>query len=229
MIDDFYQLALAAVRHHLNEAGVSHTIDDGDVLFNEHRLGISVTFEDFVTQGGQVIAPLDIQLHLDGDEGDRFRVGTLGIGATREAAMQAAVSEWHMLAAAPLLAALRAPVDKRRAASKQQLAGWDLFPGRAGIRGKIPAGLQSGGDLLRSLLIVLRDAVAKWPVPTHLELRSIYVMVSSGPEGQDVQAAADGLVNPELTEAIRGLKWPGGDDAYLYKQLFVFRREPNLS
>lgn len=225
MIDDFYQLALTAVRHQLNEAGVPHTTDDGDVVVNEHRLGISVTFDQFVTQGDQVIAPLDIQLHLDGDEGDRFRVGTLGIGPTQSAAMQAAVAEWHLLAASPLLAALGAPVDKRRSTAPQQLAGWSVFPGRAGIRGKIPAGMQAGGELLRALSTVLRDVAGTWPKPTHFEMHSIYIMATCGPDALDVQAAVDGLVNPDLSLAVKELNWPCGDETYLYKQLFVFRRD----
>src|SRR4051812_21665649 len=136
MIDDFYQAALAALRHHLDEAGASYTLDDGEIVFEGHRLGLSISFEDYVTQGEHTLAPVEVQIHVDGDTGERFHVGTLGVGPDRASARHAAIAEWHLLAVAPLLAALGAPLENRRgAAQPQQLAGWDLFAGRVGIRG----------------------------------------------------------------------------------------------
>ena len=80
MIDDVYQAALGALEHHLKQAGTAYTVDEGELLIGSHRLGLSIAFERFVDQGEHVLAPLDIQVHLDGDDGDRFRVGTLGVG-----------------------------------------------------------------------------------------------------------------------------------------------------
>jgi hypothetical protein len=224
VIDDFYQAALAALRHHLDEAGASYTVDDGELLINSHRLGLSITFDDFVSHANHTLAPLDVQIHLDADNGDRFRVGTLGVGADRAAAMHDAISEWHLLAAAPLLAALGAPVENRRAAAlPQQLAGWDLFVGRVGIRGAVPPELRAGGTFYRALVDCLRQVVAKWDQGNRFTLRSIYIMATRGPDACEVQAAVDGMVNQELIESLSELPWPIGGEAYLYKQLFVLR------
>ncbi len=114
MTDDLYRLALATLQRHLEAAGVRYSLDDGDFTFNGHRLGLSVTFEGFVQQEKRVIAPVDVQLHVDDDDGNRFRVGTLGVGANQNEAMKSAIEEWHLLAAAPLLAALGATVGERR-------------------------------------------------------------------------------------------------------------------
>ncbi len=116
MQEDIYHLALNTLRRHLSEAGVQSSVEDGELLVDGHRLGLSVACDGIVQQGQHVIAPLDIQVHLDGDEGDKFRVGTLGVGPDREAAAKAAVAEWHLLAASPLLAALGGPLEPRRAA-----------------------------------------------------------------------------------------------------------------
>ncbi len=227
MIDDFYQAALAAMRHHLDEAGVGYTLDDGELLVGDHRLGLSITFEGFVPQGDHTLAPLDIQIHLDGDDGDRFRVGTLGIGPDPAHAMHEAIAEWHLLAAAPVLAALGAAVENRRAASRpQQLAGWDLFAGRVGIRGQVPPELRGGGAFYGTMLQQLKRIVAKWEQPSRFELRSIFFMATRGPDGCSVQAAIDGILDEELTELLAALPWPASADAYLYKQLFVFRAAP---
>ena len=140
MQEDVYHMALAALQRHLAEAGGRADMDDGDLWFGGHRLSLSVACEGIVQQGQHVIAPLDIQIHLDGDEGDKFRVGTLGVGVDREAAIRAAVAEWHILAAAPLLAALGAAVELRRGPRRpMQWADWSVFPGRAIVRGPLPA------------------------------------------------------------------------------------------
>jgi hypothetical protein len=225
MIDDCYQLALAAIQHHLDEAGAKYELDEGEILVGGHRLGLAITFEGFVRQAEQTIAPLDIQIHLDGDAGDRFRMGTLGVGEDADHALRAAVAEWHLLAVAPLLAALGAAIDLRKTRLPQQLAGWDFFPGRFGVRGKMPAELDPSAPFYRSLLESLRTVVGSWEKPARFQLRSICLLASGTTEGREVQAAIDGLLDEPLTEQLSALPWPQGPDAYLYKQLFVLRSQ----
>jgi hypothetical protein len=227
MIDDLYQAALAALKHHLDEAGMPYTLDDGELMVGSHRLGLSITFDGLVPQGEHVLAPLDIQIHVDGDNGDLFRVGALGVGADARAAAQDAIAEWHLLAASPLLAALGAPLALRRAAPQlQRLAGWDLFAGRVGIRGPVPAALRQGGPFYATLLERLRQLVSKWETPPRFTLRSIYLMATCGAAGNEIQAAVDGMLDAELTQLVNDLPWPASGETYLYKQLFVLRHQP---
>ncbi len=224
-IDNLYQSALAALKHHLEQAGVEYSTDDGELVIGPHRLGLAIAFEGCVPHDNQVLAPLDIQLHVDGDTGDRFRVGAIGVGASAEEAIASGITEWHTLAAWPVLSALGAEVEKRRADKRQQMAGWDLYPGRVGIRGQLPPELATGGAFYRPLLQRLREIVAQWDKPPRFTLHSIYVMATRG-TAVEVQAAVDGLVNQELTDLLAGLHWPAVAGTYLYKQLFVFRYQP---
>jgi len=226
MIDDVHQLALAAIRHHLDEARARYELDEGEITVGDHRLGLSIGFEGFVRQGEQTIAPLDIQIHLDGDEGDRFRMGSLGVGGDSDSAIRSAVQEWHLLAAAPLLAALGAAVELRKPRLPQRLAGWDFFPGRMGVRGKMPGELDPSAAFYRSLLEVLRAVVSRWEKSPRFLLRSICLLASGTADAREIQAAVDGLLDPGLTEQIAALPWPQGPEAYLYKQLFVLRGGP---
>lgn len=224
MTEELYRIALDMLRRHLDAAEFHYALDDGDISFGGHRLSLSVSFDKFVEQGGQVIAPVDVQLHVDADDGSRFRLGTLGIGGNQKLALRAAVDEWHMLAAAPVLAALGAPIGElRREVLPQVLAGWKFFPGRAGIRGAIPPGLEAGGAFHRILLGELHKFVSGWEVPTHFSLRSIFVYFSSAEGKREAEAAVDGVVHEELTERLKALDWPHSNEPYLYKQLFVFR------
>jgi hypothetical protein len=227
MIDDVYQAALAAIEHHLDQAGASYTLDDGEILFDGHRLGLAIAFDGLVVQGEHTLAPLDIQIHLDGDTGDRFRVGTLGVGRDGASAIQQAISEWHLLAVAPLLAALGAAVEKRRAGQGgQRLAGWDLFAGRVSIRGEVPPALRGGGTFYQALLEKLATVVSTWDTLNRWQLRSIYFMTTRGPEVSDLEAAIDGLIEPALAATLGEIPWPVGPQTYLYKQLFVLRHRP---
>ncbi len=224
MIDETYRLVFDALRQHLTEAGVPFQEDDGDLIFRGHRLGLSITFDGFTPQEGQLIAPLDVQIHLDGDTGDRFRMGTLGIGPDRLTAIRAAVEEWHLLAAAPLLAALGAKAGAlRRSQSIRKVAGWDLFPGRAGIRGTLPPGLDPSGIFYRLLIETLYKDVLKWPRPTGFELRTIFVMANAAEGEPQIQAAIDGFVNEPLAAELAALPWPRAHEPYLFKQLLVLR------
>lgn len=224
MQEEIYRLALGTLRRHLAEAGVAATVEDGELEVSGHRLGLSVACEGMVQQGEHVFAPLDIRIHLDGDEGDKFRVGTLGVGPDREAASQAAVAEWHVLAAAPLLAALGAPLELRRSPRQHVAwADWSVFPGRAVIRGPLPPVMQADGSLLREVLETLRDAVASWPAPIRWEMRSIFIMATVGPDGQEVQAAVSGFVDEPLSAKLAALPWPKPTETFFYKQLFVLR------
>ena len=129
-----------------------------------------------------------------------------------------------MLAAAPVLASLGAPAgDLRREALPPMLAGWKFFPGRAGIRGAVPPGLEPGGAFHRELLGELHKFVSAWDVPQQDTLRSIFVFASSAEKKLVVEAAVDGFVDDALTEKLTALQWPQPDEPYLYKQLFVFR------
>jgi hypothetical protein len=229
MTDELYRLALDTLKKHLEAAGVSFSEDDGDLLVSGHRLALSIGFEGFTRQGEHTIAPLDVQIHLDGDSGDRFRVGTLGVGDDRPTAIRSAIEEWHLLAASAVLAALGAAVGRRRGEPQRKLGGWDLFPGRAGLRGTLPAGLAADGPFYRRLLDTLRRMVAQWPKPAGFELRSIFVMASTAEGSADVQAAIDGLVDAPLAALLSALDWPCPAEPYLFKQLFVLRSAPASS
>jgi hypothetical protein len=187
---------------------------------------LSIAFDGFTREQEQTIAPVDIQIHLDGDWGDRFRVGTLGVGVDRTAALDAAVEEWHMLAAAPVLAALGAATQGRRRPERPQRFGaWEFFPGQAGLRGAAPFDAASGTAFYRELFDRLRKLAATWTKPPRFDLRSVYMLVTQAEGSFELQAAVDGYVNEKLAESLTALSWPKSGPAYLYKQLFVFRAE----
>lgn len=222
MIETIESLALAALERQLSAAHVAFQRVAGGLRVRSREIAVSAAWEGAVPQGGQMIAPVELLIHLDGDAGEKFRVGVLGVGQTLAQALESAVAEWHLLAALPVVAALGADVPLRRPAPHpQKLAAWELHLGRAGIRGTAPADLQPGGSLTRGLLAAIHHAVAQWPDPQPDELRSIFVLAAIELNRAEIQAACDGLLDVELTRQIAALPWPRANEAYLYKQMFV--------
>lgn len=223
MIEELYRQALAALRLHAEEAGASVREDEGELLLDGHRLGISISFEGCVQQSEHTLAPLEVQLHVDGVGGDRFRVGTLGVAPDCRGAMQSAVEEWFLLAGQPVLAALGAAViSPRRSPAMLRLARWEGFAGRTAVRGSMPAALEPGGVIYRELLGIVAGVAGGWQ-PQEPQLRSIFLMLTWAEGALEVQAAVDGALDPGLGEAIAALPWPQTRDAWLFKQFFVFR------
>jgi hypothetical protein len=105
----------------------------------------------------------------------------------------------------------------------RRLGSWELFPGRAGIRGTLPAGLDPGGDFYRLLLDAFRKTVMRWTRPSALALRSICLMATTAEGEPQVQAAIDGFVDESLTKELAALPWPRPSEPYLFKQLLVLR------
>lgn len=223
MIEELYRLAVDVLRRHAAEAGASVVEDEGDLLVGEHRLGIAIAFEGCVEQGEHVLAPLEVQLHVDGVGEDRFRVGTLGVAPDCRLAMRSAIEEWFLLAGQPVLAALNAATHSpRRRPDPIRLARWEGFPGRTAVRGSMPATLEPGGAVYRDMLAVISKTVDQWE-PAGADLRSIFLLLTWAEGTMEVQAAVDGFLDAPLGEAIGKLPWPQTSSAYLFKQFFVFR------
>jgi hypothetical protein len=106
-----------------------------------------------------------------------------------------------------------------------KFGAWELFPGRAGIRGSAPFTAASGAVFYRELFGQLRKLAATWSKPPRFELRSVYMLATQAEGAFELQAAVDGYVNDKLGEALTALSWPKSGPAYLYKQLFVFKAE----
>lgn len=216
MIDDFYPLALQTMTRHLRRAGREFVEDDGDLLVGGHRLGLSVHFEGFAEQDGQFLAPLEVQLHLDGDDGDRFRVGALGVGKDYRAATEAAIAEWHTLAAAPLLNAM-AGIGRARTSGR-----WNIYLGQPILRGTVPTALRSAASFYQALENCLDTTLAARQVQAH-ELLSLFIMATHAGGTLEVQAAVNGFVEPRFRQAVEGCPWPRPPSPYVYKQLYVAR------
>ena len=154
MIDETYRLVFDTLRQHLTEAGVPFREDDGDLIFRGHRLGLSITFDGFTPQEEPAHRAAGCADSSRRRSGRPFSDGNARHRADRLTAIRSAIEEWHVLAAAPLLAALgsggrHAAVDRRRSGSWP--AG-TCFPAGPASAARCPPGLDPGGIFYRLLI-----------------------------------------------------------------------------
>ena len=114
----------------------------------------------------------------------------------------------------------------RKARLPQQLAGWNCYPGRVGIRGRMPAELEPSGAFYRTLLAALRTTIGDWEQPARWTLRSICLSTSVTAEAQELQAAIDGLARHGPHRPTGRVAMAQGTEPYLFKQLFVLQGGP---
>ncbi len=215
MIEDVYQHAMERLRGQLTRRGVAFQDDEGELLVAGRRLALAVSSEGLVEQAGQVLAPLEIQLHVDGNSGDRFLIGTLGVGRNQSEAFLAAIDEWFQLAGDPVLRALLGD------ASGQTCGDWHAWAGQAVFRGQAPAVLRPGGSVFRQLVAELARQISQWPAPPVPTFRSATVVAAWAEGRLDLQAAIDGALDANWHDQVVHLAWPLGANPWLYKQMFV--------
>ena len=221
---ELHRLSLQSLERHVRAASAQYELEDGEIrLANGHHVGLAISFDDFIKQGDQTLAPVEWQMYVDSSGDDKLPAGAIGVGADEQAALESAVGEWYTLFATPVLNALGAQVSRRRSQASQRIVDWEMFAGQAGFRGTVPPDLVGDGPLFRAILFALRDEVGTWPTADHWQMRSVFLMVSVEQQAVDIQAAVDGDLQPALSQRLGKLDWPPSDAAYLYKQMFVFR------
>jgi len=222
---ELHRLSIQALERHVRAASAEYTLEDGEIrLANGHHIALAISFDDFIKQGEQTLAPVEWQMYVDSSGEEKLPAGAIGVGADEASALESAVDEWYTLFATPVLDAIGAQVPRRRSVAFQRIIDWEMFVGQAGFRGTVPPSLVGDGPLFRAILLAFRDEVGTWPTADHLLLRSVFLIVSVEQQAVDIQVAVDGDLQPELTQRLKRLDWPSSDAAYLYKQMFVLRR-----
>lgn len=144
--------------------------------------------------------------------------GTVGIGASREEAVEVAAEEWSQLVGVALVRALVATKSLAGAGEAKPR----LYSGGVGVRGS--AGDASFEAVSRALYPALTPFAEALVQEDLTGIHSVAVMVNvDGRRAVDGECRLDGRVSPALLDAVRSLPWPPGQPGYLFKEFFVVR------
>ena len=169
MIDDVYQLSLAAVRRHLRQSV------------------LSIMRTPAISSSAGIDSDCRSRLRGSADKENRpwprwrcrfISMAMREIGFASARSVLARLRKKHCglpsmngtcsppCPCSPALGAEAAV--PRRPAVPVIIAGWRLFAGRAGLRGTVPPGLHAGGTFFTTLLMGLRDEISRWDEPRGL-------------------------------------------------------------
>ena len=227
MIDDVYQAALAALRHHLDEAGTPYTVDEGELVIDSHRLGLSITFDGFVSQGEPRPGPA--RYPNPRRRRQRRSVSRRHVGRRRRTAQRPARGDFRVASVGRGAAAGGAWARQWKIAAPPRIpSNWPAgicSPAGSAFAAQCPPDLRAGGAFYRALLERLRQVVAKWDQP-----RSVYAAIDLyhghlRPEALRSPSRRRRDGEPGAGRRAGRLAWPASSETYLYKQLFVLRHQ----
>ena len=160
--------------------------------------------------GSEWIVGIAVTASIEG--GPSFTAGSLGIGASRAEAVEAAANEWAQLTG---LALIRGLVLKALYADRLVLNGVAAYQGTTGIRGPVQP-TWSKEDAARLLQLVLPSV----PADGQPHLLSVAVAVEAAKEVNG-ECRVDATVSPGMLEAVKLFSWDRLDTPYIFKQYYL--------
>jgi hypothetical protein len=156
------------------------------------------------------IVGIEVTATIDG--GPSFGAGSVGIGASRDEAVEAAANEWAQFTG---LALLRGLVLKAQHVDRVVLNGIAVYRGTTGIRGPVQP-TWSKGDAARLFELVLPSV----PVDGQPHLLSVVLAVDATKE-VDGECRVDGTISPAMLEAVKLFSWERLKTPYIFKQYYL--------
>jgi len=192
---------------------------------------VTARINNRLQQNSRHILAAQFDISVDGIQIPTLLSGAIGVDDTPERARATAAAEWAAQYGAPIGFALASrfgasgpPPRSNELAPfyrKLEVDGQVLFHGPSGVRGdaKTPGATSSGEFVRRVATLVVASLRRKPPVS---EYRSALVQVLvTGSAVTGGECRVDGLVSPELLEALSKLSWPEGSPSYVFKLFFV--------
>jgi hypothetical protein len=186
----------------------------GNVVgFAGHSLALTVAIgsvEGNTTNPG-VAGTIRVWCDLDGRSMPSLTAASLGIGATREDALNEAVEQWVFESGIAIANALNQHGDVRI------IGGFRVYSGPTAIRGQTPERLESLHDALFEVLAPSLLTLFSRPPPHALS-----ITVVRRP-GRDLQGEfrVDGEPSQRLQDLAMRVRWPESSGSYMLKQYYV--------
>jgi hypothetical protein len=199
-------------------SGATPSLEGNRIRINKDELQLSANIEDEGQAQSQYAVGLAVGVSVNG-VARPLTVGSVGIGASREEAVETAVSEWAQLAGVALLDAL----GVRKQGGLTFGAGrFSVHPGLMGIRGSqdVVWSDDSQRRLLDSLGALIRGLESS---PSEFHSVSIRLVVEPGGVSGG-ECRVDGAVSAEALKAVHSFPWPPTTKGYMFKQFYVLRR-----
>jgi hypothetical protein len=152
----------------------------------------------------------------DGTE-NRINVGSIGIGSSKEEAVDVCIQEWFAAFGVPFTNML----NNEKSVT---VAGMKVFPGLMGIRGQLPENTWLKGDdyMTNKIISQLQEevkAVSARIIPIDIKL-----MIGNGGVVNG-ECRIGNEVSAEVFSSLKKLDWPSAQEPFMLKQFYLIEKK----
>jgi len=198
-------------------------------LFNKINKLPNTSFEDTLIRIGNNAIRVKIDIEADGKENDRWifaanittlykstkethiNVGSIGIGSSREEAIDVCIQEWFGAFGISF-------TNMLNDSESVHVSNLKVFPGLMGIRGNLPENAWFKGDLTYKIIPQIQIPIKNKSdgiVPIDIKLLIGKTGVIDG------ECRINNQVSTQLLNDLKQLNWPSSDEGYMFKQFYL--------
>ena len=211
-LDEQYATALVALAHELH---IDATASGTRVTLAGAEVNLKARIEQEVQQGPKWLVGIAVKTGLPA--GVSLTAGSIGVGATRQDAIDIAVTEWGQLVG---VAILNGVALKERSGQVIARNGFVLYPGARGNRGPEEP---PWSDDQHARLVELITPELTGLASGRLHDLSLSVLVN--PTGEvDGDCRLDGASSQSILNAVKTFSWPTLKTSYIFRRYYLVEK-----
>ncbi|MFK7747372.1 MAG: DUF6348 family protein [Kordia sp.] len=145
-----------------------------------------------------------------------FNISSIGIGNSREEAINVSIQEWIAAFGIPLS-------DMLNNKNGYKISETMVFSGLMGIRGNLPENTWLNGDTAMTTKII--SHLSQLIKSEKDEIVTIDIKLLIGKNGVlDGECKLENKVSTELLNKLKTIEWPVSGEGYLFKQFYIIKK-----
>jgi hypothetical protein len=222
--------AVASLARTFRAVGLEASEQGSTVSVAGKRIGVEARINNRGQTDDRSILAAEFDILVDGIRIPTLTAGVVGVDDTAEHARDTAAAEWAGQYGAPIGFALAtrfgasggpSPTDKIAPFyAKLEIEGQVLFHGPPGLRGDASTREVSSDGFVRTLATSVVPILLRTPPVSEYRSATVMVVVK-GTAVTGGECRIDGVVSPELLQALSKLAWPEASPSYMFKLFFV--------
>ena len=175
-------------------------------------LNVQARIEQEGQQGSKWVVGIAVETGMS--DGVTLTAGSVGVGASRQDALETAVTEWGQLAG---VAIVRGVALKQRSGEVIARNGFILYPGAIGIRG-LEQPPWSDDQHVRLMELITPELMGLGAGRLH----DLSLSVGVNPTGEvEGDCRLDAALSQSILNAVKVFSWPKLKTAYIFKRYYL--------
>ncbi len=191
-------------------------LEENKIKIGDTSIQVKINVEFEGQKEGKWIYAANIFTFYKANKEELINVGSIGIGSTKEEALNVCIQEWVAIFGIPFTNMLN---DKESI----KVSNLKVFPGLMGTRGNPPAKtwLKGYDEMTNKMISKIQQEIKSKPG----NLVSVDIKLMIGKSGvTDGECRIDNEVSQNLLNDLKQLDWPPSDEEFILKQFYLIRK-----